>query len=82
MCLAVPGKITEIFQSGPMRMAKVDFDGVGKEVCVEWVPDAEVGSYVIVHAGFAINILDEKEALENLKLITETAQKEDAYRKW
>ncbi|MBU2511595.1 HypC/HybG/HupF family hydrogenase formation chaperone [bacterium] len=82
MCLAVPGKIEEINASGPMTMAKVNFNGIFKEICIEWISDAKVGDYVIVHAGFAISILDKEEALENLRLIKEVAQGPDAYLKW
>jgi len=82
MCLAVPGKIVDIDEQGVMRVARVNFNGMLKEVCIEWVPEAQIGSYVIVHAGFAIAVLDEKEALENLELINEAAQSPDAYRKW
>ncbi len=82
MCLAVPGKIEEINDQGPMKMAKVDFNGIFKEVCIEWVPDVQIGDYVIVHAGFAINVLDKQEALENLKLIRELAEGDEAYMKW
>ncbi len=82
MCLAVPGKIKELNTDGLMTMAKVDFNGIYKDVCVDWVPDVKVGDYVIVHAGFAINTLDEEEAIENLKLIKEVAESPGAYRKW
>jgi len=82
MCLAIPGKIEEIDQQAIMRTARVNFNGMVKEVCIEWVPEAEVGQYVIVHAGFAISVLDEKEALESLNLINEVAQSPNAYRKW
>lgn len=82
MCLAVPGKIEELNDQGPMLMAKVDFSGIRKDVCVDWVPEVKVGDYVIVHAGFAINVLDKKEAIENLKLIEEVANTPGAYRKW
>jgi hydrogenase expression/formation protein HypC len=82
MCLAIPGKIEEIDQQAIMRTARVNFNGMVKEVCIEWVPEADVGHYVIVHAGFAISVLDEKEALESLDLINEVAQSPNAYRKW
>ncbi len=82
MCLAVPGKIEEIDDKGPMVMAKVSFNGIFKNICIDWVPDAKVGDYVIVHAGFAINTLDKEEALENLKLIEEVAKMPGAYNKW
>lgn len=82
MCLAVPGLIEEINSQGPMAMATVNFSGIQKEVCIEWVQDVAVGDYVVVHAGFAINKLDKEEALENLRLIKEVSQRPDAYRKW
>jgi hydrogenase expression/formation protein HypC len=68
MCLAVPGKIAEIYSSNGMRMAKVDFGGVIRETCLEAVPEATLGDYVIVHAGFALNILSESDALETLEI--------------
>lgn len=71
MCLAVPGKIITIEEVDSLRMAKVSFGGVMKQICLEWVPEAKIGDYVIVHVGFALNIVDEKEAEETLKMIYE-----------
>jgi len=71
MCLAVPGRVVEITQDGLMRMAKVDFSGVTREVCLAYVPEAQEGDYVIVHVGFAISLLDEEEALETLRLMAD-----------
>lgn len=68
MCLAVPGKILSIDEQGEPRMAKVDFGGVAKDVCLAYLPDAGVGDYTIVHVGFAIQKLDEESALETLAL--------------
>jgi hydrogenase expression/formation protein HypC len=68
MCLAVPGKILKIFQNDSTKMGVVDFSGVELDVCLEAVPDAVVGSYVIVHAGFAISTLTDEEAQETLDL--------------
>ncbi len=63
MCLAVPGKIVSISGDDPLlRMGKVSFGGIVKEVNLSYVPEAEVGDYVMVHVGFAISIVDEKEA--------------------
>jgi hydrogenase expression/formation protein HypC len=73
MCLAVPGKITEIYTSGTLRMGKVDFGGVVREVCLETLPEANVGEYTIVHAGFALNLLSEEEAQETLAALRELA---------
>lgn len=69
MCLAVPGKIVEIFETDGLKMAKVDFGGVFRETCLEYVPDAKVGEYCIIHVGFAISLLSESEAMETLDLI-------------
>lgn len=71
MCLAVPGKITEINQTVGALMGKVDFGGVVREVCLEAIPEAKIGDYVIVHAGFALNVLSEKEAQETLDALRE-----------
>ncbi len=65
MCLGVPGKVIQIEQNAVgMAMGKVDFSGIVKEICLAYVPEAQVGDYVIAHAGFAISIIDEKEAQE------------------
>lgn len=71
MCLAVPGKIIEIFDNASIRMGKVDFGGITREVCLEAVPEATLGSYVIIHAGFAINTLSEQEAKDSLDAFKE-----------
>jgi hydrogenase expression/formation protein HypC len=63
MCLAVPGKIESIHPEGALGpTGKVSFGGIGKEVCLAYVPEAKVGDYVIVHVGFALSIVDEQEA--------------------
>jgi hydrogenase expression/formation protein HypC len=66
MCLAVPGRIVRCFERDDTAMADVDFGGVLKEVCLQYVADAGVGEYVIVHVGFAIQRLDEASALATL----------------
>ncbi|MFZ6021281.1 MAG: HypC/HybG/HupF family hydrogenase formation chaperone [Chloroflexota bacterium] len=71
MCLGIPGKIVELYQQAGLRMAKIDFGGVLREACVETLPEAKVGDYAIIHAGFALNLLDEQEALETLQLLRE-----------
>ena len=72
MCLAVPGKIISIDLSNlDFRMAKVSFGGVTKDVCIQWLDDVSVGDYVIVHVGFALNKIDEKDAEETLKILRE-----------
>jgi len=71
MCLAIPGKLTNIYQKDSLRMAKIDFGGISKEICLEYTPEAEVGDYALVHVGFAISLMDEDEAQETLKLLKE-----------
>lgn len=77
MCLGVPGKVLEIRDELDTRMATVDFGGVTKSVCLEYVPEVEVGDYTIVHAGFAITRLDEASALESLALFREMGVLDD-----
>ncbi|MGD8966092.1 MAG: HypC/HybG/HupF family hydrogenase formation chaperone [Anaerolineae bacterium] len=72
MCLGVPGRIIEAQEGGLMRMGKVDFGGITREICLAYVPEADVGDYVIVHAGFAISRIDEAEAQETLALLVES----------
>ncbi len=74
MCLAIPGKVIEIDTTMQPAMGKVSFGGVKKDVCLELVPDVKVGQYVIVHVGFALNTLDEEEALETLKLFEQMGE--------
>jgi hydrogenase expression/formation protein HypC len=69
MCLGVPGKITEIYEVNDLRMGKVDFGGVSREACLEYLPGVNLGDYVIVHVGFAISQLSEKEAAETLAIL-------------
>lgn len=71
MCLAVPGKVIEVRDDRGTRMATVNFDGIQKEICLAYLPDIEVGEYVIVHVGFAISRLDEEAAMETLAMFRE-----------
>ena len=68
MCLAVPGRIVEIRDDRGTRMATIDFDGIRKDICLDFVPEIEVGDYAIVHVGFAISKVDEESANESLRL--------------
>ncbi|MBA4377041.1 MAG: HypC/HybG/HupF family hydrogenase formation chaperone [Anaerolinea sp.] len=77
MCLGIPGKIIEIYEKDQMRMGKVDFGGVIRETCLAALPEAVVGDYTIVHAGFALNILSEEDAKETLALLQELSQIEE-----
>ena len=72
MCLAVPGKIVSIDTSNPdLRMAKVSFGGVLKDICIQWLPEADIDDYVIAHASMALNKLDEEEARLSLETFDE-----------
>jgi hydrogenase expression/formation protein HypC len=62
MCLGIPGKVIKTFHEHDVLMGKVDFGGVSKQVCLEHVPDVQIGQYVLVHVGFALSKIDEKEA--------------------
>ena len=77
MCLGVPARIEEIFEKDGLHMARVDFGGVSREVCLDYVPEARVGDYCIIHVGFAISLLSEAEAQETLALLNEIANIED-----
>ena len=73
MCLGVPGKIIERYESGSLPMGKIDFGGVTREACLAYVPEAQVGDYTIIHVGFALNVISEQEAQETLDLLREIA---------
>jgi hydrogenase expression/formation protein HypC len=77
MCLGVPGKIIEIDDSGALRMAKVDFGGIVRQACLEYVPEAKVGDYTVIHVGFAISLLSEEEALDSLDALKELVSLEE-----
>ena len=66
MCLAIPGKIISIDTAHELKMATVDFHGVSKEICIEWI-DAGIGDYILAHAGVALTTLDEAEATATLQ---------------
>jgi hydrogenase expression/formation protein HypC len=74
MCLGVPGKIIEIYQKDSMKMGKVDFGGVIRETCLDFVPEAKLGDYTIIHVGFAISLLGEEEAQNTLEMLREIDQ--------
>jgi hydrogenase expression/formation protein HypC len=79
MCLAVPGKILSIAAGEPlMRTGNVSFGGVVKEINLAYVPEAKIGDYVIVHAGFALSIVDESEAKQVFEYLKEINAIEEA----
>ena len=69
MCLGIPGKVVNIYEQAGTLMASVDFDGVQQAVCIATTPEVQVGQYVLVHAGFALNVLSDTEAEETLKIL-------------
>jgi len=71
MCLAIPGKVLELFDRKGLRMARVAFGGIQRDTCLEYVPEAQVGSYVLVHVGMALSVVDEEEAARTLELFRE-----------
>jgi hydrogenase expression/formation protein HypC len=79
MCLGVPGKIVEIYKEGGLLMCKADFGGVIREACIEAIPEAKVGEYTIIHAGFALNLLSEEDAQLTLDTLNELALLQDEY---
>lgn len=72
MCLAIPGKIERITGEDPLtRMGQVNFGGIRKDACLAYVPEAQVGDYVIVHVGFALSRVDEAEAQKVFEYLKE-----------
>ncbi len=78
MCLAIPGEIIEIVGDDPLtRMARVSFGGVVREASLAYVPEAKPGDYVLVHAGFALQTVDEEEARRTLELFEQLGGAEE-----
>ncbi len=77
MCLGIPGKIINIYETNGLKMGKVDFGGVIKEACLAYIPEAQIGDYTIVHVGFGLNIIDEEEAQKTLELLSEIGALQD-----
>jgi hydrogenase expression/formation protein HypC len=74
MCLAIPGKVVETFDKSGLLMARVQFGGITREACLEYVPETVVGDYVLVHVGFAISRIDEAEAERTYAALKELDQ--------
>jgi hydrogenase expression/formation protein HypC len=74
MCLAIPGKIVEIYQEDELRMGKLDFGGTVRKCCLQYIPDAVVGDFALVHVGFAISLVDEAEAVRTYELLAEMGE--------
>lgn len=71
MCLAIPGRVTALFDADGVPMGKVDFGGAVRDVCLAYLPDIAVGAFVLVHAGFAISQIDETAAQDALRTFAE-----------
>ncbi|MGD1102784.1 MAG: HypC/HybG/HupF family hydrogenase formation chaperone [Terriglobia bacterium] len=78
MCLAIPGKVLSKEDRAGMLIGRVDFGGITREVQLDFVPEAEVGDYVIVHVGFALSRLDAEEAARTLELLKEMGALEES----
>lgn len=75
MCLAIPGKLIEITDDGHgLRMGRANFGGIVKQICLEYTPEAREGDYVLVHVGFALNLVDEAEAERTYAALKELQQ--------
>ena len=79
MCLAVPGRVLSVAEQDGTTMAQVDFGGLQKEVCLAYIPDVQVGEYVIVHVGFALQRLDEESARASLELFEQLGLLEEEF---
>jgi len=77
MCLAIPGRVDEILNEGGLMMGRVNFGGIIKRVCLDYVPDIEVGEYAIVHVGFAISKLDAETAEKTLEVFRKMGMLEE-----
>ena len=77
MCLAIPGRLVERTEENGLSMGKVDFGGTRKIVCLEHVPDAQPGDYVLIHVGFALARIDEAEARRVFETLRELGQLEE-----
>jgi hydrogenase expression/formation protein HypC len=74
MCLAIPGKVIEVFDAEGLRMARADFGGTIRKVCLEHLPEAGLGDYVLVHVGFALSKVDPEEAERTYRFLEELGQ--------
>ncbi len=74
MCLAIPGRIVDLHQAHGVRMAKVEFGGISREACLEYLPEAGIGDFVMIHVGFAISKVDEEEAARSYRYLEEMDQ--------
>ena len=83
MCLAIPGRVLEIFEENGLVMGLIDYAGTRNQACLIYTPEAEQGDFVLVHAGFALQILNEKEAQDSLRELSRLSEimEEDTQKK-
>lgn len=74
MCLGIPGQVVQTYVADNLPMGKVDFGGVSQRVCLAYTPGVQAGQYVLVHAGFALQVIDEAEAQKTFALLWEMSQ--------
>ncbi len=79
MCLAIPGKVEEISTEGDLRIGRVNFGGVVKRVCLDYVPEIEVGDYTIVHVGFALSKIDQESAEKTLAVFEQMGMLQEEF---
>lgn len=77
MCLGVPGKIIDIYETNGLSMGKIDFGGTVREACLAYVPEAKPGDYTVIHVGFALHLISEEEALDTLEMLKQIAELDD-----
>ncbi len=74
MCLAIPGKVVEVFDDAGFRMGRADFGGTVRKICLDQLPEAGLGDYVLVHVGFALSRVDPAEAERTYRALEELGQ--------
>lgn len=79
MCLAIPGRVEEISVENDLRVGRVNFGGVVKRVCLDYVPEIQVGDYTIVHVGFAISKIDAESAEKTLEVFRQMGALEEEF---
>jgi hydrogenase expression/formation protein HypC len=79
MCLAIPGKVIDVFEAQGLRMARADFGGTIRKVCLEHLPEAGLGDYVLVHVGFALSKVDPEEAARTYRFLEELGQLDEIH---
>lgn len=77
MCLAIPGKVEQLFDQDGLKMAKINVGGIRKSICLQYTPEAAPGDYVLIHVGFAISIIDEVEARRTYQALQMTDELTD-----